>query len=220
MLLPRRKAGPLPPAPEYISEAHPPVTLCALRPETAHPPTLIESEEALKKTHQAVLSDEERQTQEVSREREVVVLGLLNVWHRPKTPPGDQRPPAVPCVFPLLQELCAQIVDPVFASAKPASRNKEALGKGSAFLYETSPYCSYAQREGVHVLFTGEVGAPGGRAEAGEYTYIPLSIYIAFAWGLACLRCCGRVQLLATALIISARSPCCRPARLPTTLRR
>lgn len=94
--------------------------------ETAHPPTLIESEQALKKTHQPVLADEERQTQEA---------------------------------------LCAQIMDPVFAAAKPASRNQEALGKGSAFLYETSPYCSYAQREGVHVLFTGEVAEwPGVNA--------------------------------------------------------
>ncbi len=128
--------------------------------ETAHPPTLIESEEALKKTHQPVLADEERQTQEVRR--------VCLAFHAdPIVVLPDQPPGMVPLPLPT-QALCAQIMDPVFAAAKPASRNQEALGKGSAFLYETSPYCSYAQREGVHVLFSGEVGGAGRTQGMGE----------------------------------------------------
>ncbi|GLI67982.1 hypothetical protein VaNZ11_012193 [Volvox africanus] len=92
--------------------------------ETAHPPTLIESEEALKKTHQPVLADEERTAEE---------------------------------------ELCAKLVEAVFTAAKPSLRQKKLLGKGSGMLWEASPYCSYAVRDGVHVLFTGEVSEwPGG----------------------------------------------------------
>ncbi|GFR48841.1 hypothetical protein Agub_g10794 [Astrephomene gubernaculifera] len=92
--------------------------------ETAHPPTLIESEEALKKTHQPLLSDEERQAEE---------------------------------------ELCAKLIDAAFNAAKPSTRHKQLMGKGSGYLWEASPYCSYAERDGVHVVFTGEVSEwPGG----------------------------------------------------------
>ncbi|KAG2435647.1 hypothetical protein HXX76_006849 [Chlamydomonas incerta] len=86
--------------------------------ETAHPPVLIESEEALKKTHAPMLSDSEQAAEDAA---------------------------------------CAKVIDAVFNAAKPASRHKQLLGKGSGFLYEASPYCSYAERDGVHVIFTGEV---------------------------------------------------------------
>lgn len=86
--------------------------------ETAHPPTLIESEAALKKTHQPVLQDEERDKEE---------------------------------------RLCGSIIGAAFESAKPTIRHQQMVGKGSGFLYESSPYCSYAERAGVHVLFSGEV---------------------------------------------------------------
>ncbi|KXZ55665.1 hypothetical protein GPECTOR_2g1215 [Gonium pectorale] len=92
--------------------------------ETAHPPTLIESEEALKRSAQPLLSDEEKQAEEA---------------------------------------LCTRLIDAAYDAAKPSTRHKQLLGKGSGYLWEASPYCSYAERDGVHVMFTGEVSEwPGG----------------------------------------------------------
>lgn len=37
------------------------------------------------------------------------------------------------------------------------TREKVLLGKGSGFGFDKNPYCSYAQKEGVHIIFSGEV---------------------------------------------------------------
>ncbi|KAG2501687.1 hypothetical protein HYH03_000189 [Edaphochlamys debaryana] len=99
-------------------------TLAVFGRETAHPPALIESEEALKRTHSLPVTDDEKATEEAQ---------------------------------------CAKLIDAAFNKCQTKTRHKKMLGKGSAYLWESSPYCSYAERNGVHVMFTGEVSEwPGG----------------------------------------------------------
>lgn len=63
----------------------------------------------------------------------------------------------------LLQDLCAKLIEAAFNAAKPSTRHKMLLGKGSGLLWEASPYCSYATRDGVYIMFSGEVSEwPGG----------------------------------------------------------
>lgn len=117
--------------------------------ETAHPPVLIESEEALKKTHAPMLTDEEQAAEDVSgrasrgrypptrRDRPghcfCNVFGQLNRMPSRKT---ASRVCLVPRIqsrsrHPLpLQAACAKVIDTVFNAAKPASRHKQLLGKG------------------------------------------------------------------------------------------
>lgn len=57
------------------------------------------------------------------------------------------------------------MLDKAYEASKATARHKKLLGKGSGFSYEGSPYCSYAARNGVHVLFMGEVAEwPGVNA--------------------------------------------------------
>lgn len=55
------------------------------------------------------------------------------------------------------QELCQQVLDRVYSASKSTVRHLEMFGQGSGFTFEATPYCSYANKDGVHVLFAGEV---------------------------------------------------------------
>lgn len=55
------------------------------------------------------------------------------------------------------EEYCKQTLERAYSASKPAARHLEMLGHGNGFTFEASPYCSYASRNGVHVLFAGEV---------------------------------------------------------------
>jgi hypothetical protein len=53
---------------------------------------------------------------------------------------------------------------------KPEARKLELLGHGNGFSFEASPFCSYAQREGIHVVLAGEVAEwPGISAVAAAH---------------------------------------------------
>lgn len=56
-----------------------------------------------------------------------------------------------------LQEACKHHLNTAYEHSNPASRKMQSLGHGNGFSFEASPYCSYSHREGVHVLFAGEV---------------------------------------------------------------
>eukprot|EP00877_Chromochloris_zofingiensis_P011519 jgi/Chrzof1/6620/Cz19g03010.t1 len=58
----------------------------------------------------------------------------------------------------LLQEGCKATLERAYSASKPEKRHMELLGHGNGFTFEASPYCSCAGRDGVHVLFAGEVG--------------------------------------------------------------
>jgi hypothetical protein len=55
------------------------------------------------------------------------------------------------------QEACKHHLNTAYEHSKPAARKMQFLGHGNGFTFEASPYCSYSHREGVHVLFAGEV---------------------------------------------------------------
>uniref|UniRef100_A0A7S0WRI6 DUF3700 domain-containing protein n=1 Tax=Chlamydomonas leiostraca TaxID=1034604 RepID=A0A7S0WRI6_9CHLO len=57
-----------------------------------------------------------------------------------------------------LQEASAKdILTKAYEASKPTTRHLKHPGKGCGFSYESSPFCSYAAREGVHVMMAGEV---------------------------------------------------------------
>ncbi|KAI8468857.1 MAG: aluminum induced protein-domain-containing protein [Monoraphidium minutum] len=84
----------------------------------------------------------------------------LTTWntdtsHRAHSPKEDER----------VEESCRHQLERAYSASKPASRKLELLGHGNGFTFEASPYCSYANEGGVHILFAGEVGAwPGVNA--------------------------------------------------------
>lgn len=55
------------------------------------------------------------------------------------------------------EDKCKEALLQVFDCSKPSARHLELLGQGNGFTFEASPYCSYATRADVHVLFAGEV---------------------------------------------------------------
>lgn len=57
-----------------------------------------------------------------------------------------------------VQEGCKATLERAYSASKPEKRHMELLGHGNGFTFEASPYCSCAGRDGVHVLFAGEVG--------------------------------------------------------------
>ena len=57
----------------------------------------------------------------------------------------------------LSQESCKEKLERAYSHSKPNSRKLTPLGHGNGFTFEASPFCSYAHKEGVHVLFAGEV---------------------------------------------------------------
>jgi hypothetical protein len=56
-----------------------------------------------------------------------------------------------------LQEYCRKSLEVAYSASKPTARHMELLGHGNGFTFEASPFCSYAKRAGVHVMFAGEV---------------------------------------------------------------
>jgi hypothetical protein len=69
-----------------------------------------------------------------------------------------------------LQELCKAKLNVAYEHSKPEARKMAVLGHGNGFSFEASPYCSYATREGVHVVLAGEVSDwPGISAVAAAH---------------------------------------------------
>lgn len=101
---------------------------------------------------------------------------LLAVFGRDtaRAPYGLESPSAAalphPAVLPepeakVQEDLCNDALERAFSASKTATRHREVLGHGTGFVFEATPYCSYAARDGVHVLFAGEVGEwPGVNA--------------------------------------------------------
>lgn len=56
-----------------------------------------------------------------------------------------------------MEESCKEKLERAYSHSKPNSRKLTPLGHGNGFTFEASPFCSYAHKEGVHVLFAGEV---------------------------------------------------------------
>jgi hypothetical protein len=53
---------------------------------------------------------------------------------------------------------------------KPEARKLQLLGHGNGFSFEATPFCSYANREGIHVVLAGEVSEwPGISAVAAAH---------------------------------------------------
>lgn len=53
---------------------------------------------------------------------------------------------------------------------KPEARKLQLLGHGNGFSFEATPFCSYANREGIHVVMAGEVSEwPGISAVAAAH---------------------------------------------------
>jgi hypothetical protein len=53
---------------------------------------------------------------------------------------------------------------------KPEARKLQLLGHGNGFSFEATPFCSYADREGIHVVLAGEVSEwPGISAVAAAH---------------------------------------------------
>lgn len=52
---------------------------------------------------------------------------------------------------------CEVTLERVFSASKESLRTKKIVHRGCGFTLEASPYCSYASRGGVHVMFAGEV---------------------------------------------------------------
>lgn len=56
-----------------------------------------------------------------------------------------------------MEEHCKEKLHQAFDKSKPNIRKMQLLGHGNGFSFEASPYCSYSHKQGVHVLFAGEV---------------------------------------------------------------
>lgn len=68
------------------------------------------------------------------------------------------------------EALCKTKLSVAYEHSRPESRHMTLLGHGNGFSFEASPYCSYATREGVHVLLAGEVAEwPGISAVAAAH---------------------------------------------------
>ncbi|KAK9828559.1 hypothetical protein WJX72_000752 [[Myrmecia] bisecta] len=52
---------------------------------------------------------------------------------------------------------CSMTLDECYAHSRPDSRQKVELGDGNGFTFELSPFCHHAHKDGVSVLFSGEV---------------------------------------------------------------
>lgn len=81
-----------------------------------------------------------------------------------RPPQGLERVPSGPHPrFPEAQEVekhekvCKEILESAYDGCKSATRQLKMPGKGCGFSFEASPYCSYAVRDGIHVLMSGEV---------------------------------------------------------------
>lgn len=71
------------------------------------------------------------------------------------------------CGNVLQEAMCERTIQHAYQACKSdvKTRKRQMLGRGTAFLYEPSPYISYCVKDGVHVLFAGEVAEwPGVHA--------------------------------------------------------
>lgn len=84
---------------------------------------------------------------------------------------GDSCSPVLLHVHaPCLQEAARAKLNVAYEHSKPEARKLELLGHGNGFSFEASPFCSYAQREGIHVVLAGEVAEwPGISAVAAAH---------------------------------------------------
>lgn len=62
-----------------------------------------------------------------------------------------------PDELPHSEEMCNATLERAYSASKPERRHMEKLGGHGGFAFEATPFCSYAHRKGVHVLFGGEV---------------------------------------------------------------
>lgn len=57
-----------------------------------------------------------------------------------------------------------------YEHSRPEARKLTLLSHGNGFSFEASPFCSYANRDGIHVLLAGEVAEwPGISALAAAH---------------------------------------------------
>lgn len=59
--------------------------------------------------------------------------------------------------FPCAQKATRGRLERCYGCSRPSSRQLQLVGAGAGFTFEASPFCSYASRNNVHVLFAGEV---------------------------------------------------------------
>ncbi|GMH32428.1 hypothetical protein BSKO_00262 [Bryopsis sp. KO-2023] len=55
------------------------------------------------------------------------------------------------------EELCREVIDHAVEHHRGHVVKSRQLGSGNGFAFEGGPYCSYAHRDGIHALFSGEV---------------------------------------------------------------
>lgn len=68
------------------------------------------------------------------------------------------------------EESCKAKLAVAYEHSRPDARKMALLGHGNGFSFEASPFCSYAARDGVHVLAAGEVAEwPGISAVAAAH---------------------------------------------------
>lgn len=88
-------------------------------------------------------------------------LESFNIKHKHSQPWEDD---------PHAEEVCREKLSVAFEHSKPEARKLALLGHGNGFSFEASPFCSYAAREGVHVMLAGEVSDwPGISAVAAAH---------------------------------------------------
>jgi hypothetical protein len=69
-----------------------------------------------------------------------------------------------------VQEAARAKLQVAYEHSRPEARKLELLSHGNGFSFEASPFCSYAHREGVHVVLAGEVSEwPGISAVAAAH---------------------------------------------------
>jgi hypothetical protein len=89
-------------------------------------------------------------------------LESYKLQSKPHAFPGDDEQKA--------EELCKSTLSVAYEHSRPEARQMALLGHGNGFSFEASPYCSYAARDGVHVVLAGEVSDwPGISAVAAAH---------------------------------------------------
>ncbi|MEW5311854.1 MAG: hypothetical protein WDW38_003538 [Sanguina aurantia] len=81
--------------------------------------------------------------------------------------PVSHRPIYGDAELAVQEAMCERTIQRAYQSCKSdvSTRQRQMLGRGTALLYEPSPYISYCVKDGVHVLFAGEVAEwPGFHA--------------------------------------------------------
>lgn len=78
----------------------------------------------------------------------MVLIELTSIGHLPHHNTG---------LLTSFQALCKSKLAVAYEHSRPESRKMALLGHGNGFSFEASPYCSYAARDGVHVILAGEV---------------------------------------------------------------